>query len=273
MKKTFLVRRNALLSPANFSWGSGALALAILVLLLRLFASNSFWYVFTPAFRLSDALTQRSHAFFSSFGHAAALATQNETLQNENAALAVENESLQQKLDSITGLAPAAGSIIAGVIARPPQSPYDTLVLGAGSAEGVALDQEVFGEGGVPLGVVTSVLEQFSRVTLFSASGVVIDGWIGEKHLPVFIRGNGAGALGATVPRSANIVVGDTVSLPGPGSVTMGHVTRVDSDPTSPSVALRIAPAINLFSVTWVTLRDTGAGLRAALSSSTPLLP
>jgi cell shape-determining protein MreC len=273
MKRTFLVKRNALLSSANFSWGSIAVGIAVFFLLLRLLAPNIFWYIVTPAFRLSDAIAQASHHLMSGFDDTATLAIENEKLQNANNALTAANESLRQKVESITGLTAGAGDIIAGIIARPPQSPYDTLVLGAGSVDGVALGQEAFGEESVPLGVVTSVLEHFSRVTLFSASGISLNGWVGSSHLPILIKGSGGGALSASVPRSAAITIGDAVSLSGPGSVVLGSVMRVDSDPTSPSVTLRISPAINLFSVTWVTLRDTGAGLRAALSSSTPSLP
>ena len=57
--------------------------------------------------------------------------------------------------------------ILAGVVARPPVSPYDTLVLAAGRVDGVEVGMEAFGAVGVPVGVVSSVLEDFSRVTLF----------------------------------------------------------------------------------------------------------
>ena len=38
-----------------------------------------------------------------------------------------------------------ASGILAGVVARPPESPYDTLVLAAGKNAGVTLGMEVFG--------------------------------------------------------------------------------------------------------------------------------
>ena len=116
---------------------------------------------------MSDTLARESHAFFNSFGNTATLALQNEKLMNENAALANENQALLKKTASISGLVPDTRGIIAGIVARPPASPYDTLVLSAGSAEGVTLGMEAFGAGGVPLGVVSSVLANFSRVTLF----------------------------------------------------------------------------------------------------------
>ena len=97
MKRTFLAKRNALLSSTNISWGALALAGAIFLLLLRLLAPNFFWQVFTPLFRVSDTLALESHIFFNSFGDTATLALQNERLMNENAALVSENQALLQK--------------------------------------------------------------------------------------------------------------------------------------------------------------------------------
>lgn len=270
MKKTFLAKRNALFSSANFSWGIVALICALLVLFVRLFAPNFFWQVFTPVFHSADALAAQGHSFLNSFGDTAALALKNEQLTNENAALASENEALARRVADISALSgsQAAEGIIAGVVARPPESPYDTLVIAAGSDAGVVIGQEVFGAGGVPLGVISSVLADFSRATLFSAPGVATSGWVGDASVPITIFGAGAGALNASVARSANIAIGDMVFVPGPGRLPLGSVARVESDPSSPSATLRIQPALNPFSVTWVLVRTTGAPLLLSATST-----
>ena len=210
-------------------------------------------------------MTEAGRSFVNGFADTAELARENETLRDANAAFTLENDALREKLDSIEGLAGEGRGIIAGIVARPPTSPYDVLVLSAGSDAGVALGQRAFSlpagkaEGGVPFGTVSSVFTGFSRVTLFSAPGVSTDGWVGTDNLPLVIKGVGAGALSAFAPRSANITEGDVVSVLGPGKLPIGVVVRVDSDPASPSVTLRIMPAYNLFSVGWVILRDSGA--------------
>ena len=258
MKRTFLARRNALLSSANISWGAYALMTAVLILLVRLVAPNFFWTVFTPMFHISDAFTAKSDAFFNSFDDTAALALENEKLRNENAAITIQNQALLQKENSISGLVRGEGVIIAGVVARPPTSPYDTLVLAGGLNDGITQGMEVFGDGNVPLGVISVTNDRFSRATLFSAPGMNTDGWVGKANLPITVRGAGAGAMLASAARSAGIVVGDVVSVPGPGMLPVGIVTRVDSNTSSPSVTLRIMPAMNLFSISWVAVRDTG---------------
>lgn len=273
MKKTFLAKRNTLLSSTNISWGAFALALVCLLILLRLLTPHFFWYAFTPVFHLSDALAKESRALFASFGNVSKLALQNEKLMEENAVLALKNQNLLQRVNSFSGIAGGPEGIIAGVIARPPQSPYDSLVLAAGSEAGITVGMEAFGEGGIPLGIVSAVLGGFSRVTLFSTSGVSTNGWVGAENLPLAVRGAGAGAFTASVPRSAGITSGDIVSVPGPGNLPVGVVARVDSDPSSPSVILRITPAFNIFSVTYVVLRDVGTELLGAFSSTSPMLP
>lgn len=283
MKKTFLVKPNALLSSAGVSWGALALAGAVIVLLVRLVAPNFFWYTFAPVFRAADALAAESRALVATLGNTAVLALQNEQLVNENAALANENKMLLQKATNVASLlgSPSAGrsaaeslhssasvvgrsntsGILAGVIARPPESPYDTLVLAEGEKTGITLGMEAFGAGGVPLGVVSAVSADFSRVTLFSTPGMTVNGWVGRANLPLIIKGAGAGAMDASVPRSAGISAGDIVFAPGPGMLPIGIVARIDNDPSSPSAVLRIMLTLNLFSVAWVVVRDTGISL------------
>ncbi|MDD3531166.1 MAG: rod shape-determining protein MreC [Candidatus Pacebacteria bacterium] len=276
MKRTFLARRNALLSSASLSWGALALLFTLFVLFVRLVAPNFFLQAFVPAFRTAESIDAVSHSFFNSFGDTAALAARNEQLVNENAALASENAALREKEASLIALVGGGGTqgtvasgILAGVVARPPASPYDTLVLAAGRSAGVTLGQEIFGAGNVPLGIISAVTNDFSRATLFSAPEAQIEGWVGKTSLPLRITGAGGGTLRATVSRSAQVAVGDVVFAPGPGMLPIGSVVRIDSDLSAPGVTLRIMPAQNPFSLSWVVVRDTGAAFRNSFSIAT----
>lgn len=280
MKKTFLVRRNALFSSTDISWGAYALIGAVLLLLVRLLVPNFFLHLVTPVFRSADFVATENSLFFSSFGDIARLALQNEKLIEENTALGIENQTLIKKTADLEALlgAPTGGKsvgeeVLAGVVARPPESPYDTLVLAEGARAGIVLSQEVFGAGGVPIGVISSVTSDFSRATLFSSPGMTVHGWVGQANIPLTIMGSGAGGMRAALARSAGVVVGDSVWVPGPGTLPIGSVVRVDSDPASPAVILHIQPAVNVFSVTWVVVRDTGTVLKNAFSQATSTLP
>ena len=278
MKKTYSARRNALFTLTELSWGARGLLLVVLLVVVRLAMPNIFWQMTSPLFSAANAIAGANHTFLSSFANAATVAAENDALRNENESLVVWNAMLKQKLvDSavtpVGAVSPkAAGGILAEVVARPPESPYDVLVLAQGTRAGVALGMEAFGASGAPLGIVSDVSQDFSHVLLFSSPDVRTAGWVGSQSVPVTIVGAGGGALQVSLARSANIAVGDTVYVPGPGMLPLGIVGRVDDDPSSPSVILRIRPLSNPFSVGAVTLRATGVHGSATLlvATSTP---
>ncbi len=283
MKKTFLTRRNALLAPESFSWGWYALGAVSILLSVRLLAPNFFIQVFTPILRSADALGNESHFFFSRFGNSAMLAVQNEQLQEANTTLVLENQSLLQKIDRLQAFLNSSGKsqvpqILADVLARPPVSPYDTLLLSEGTRVGVSLGMGVFvpstdqTNGGImPIGVVSFVTADFSRATLFSAPGVQTAAWVGVARIPLTLLGLGGGVFSASIARAAMVVVGDVVFVPGLGTPPMGKVVRIDSNPSSPVVVLRIQPTVNLFSVPEVLMRDVGASLRSVAAPAVSL--
>jgi len=287
MKRTFLTRRNALLVPGKLSWGSGILGVTLLLLTLRLMAPDLWFRLFAPVFRSAVVLADASHLVFSNFSDRGTLAVANEQLQSENTKLLLENRSLSDKMARIQGLLDSASitkwsalQVLADVIAHPPESAYDTLLLSKGAREGVTRGMGAFvpsigqeNGGLLPVGVVTFVTADFSRITLMSSPGVQTPGWVGTAHTPITLIGLGGGALGATVARAAQVSVADSIFGVGVGTPVLGTVIRVDSDPSSPEVVIRILPTINPFSISEVLLRDVGTAFRRATSteSSTPL--
>lgn len=275
MKKTFSTRRNALLPSAKVSWGALALVFALCALALRLAAPNVFLRAEAPLLRGASALALGGRSFFAGFSDASALAARNTALASENAALASENQTLRKRAAdraAMLGAEPERrAGIVAGVLAGPPVSPYDTLVLARGERDGVASGQEAFGAGGVPLGIVSSVSADFSRVTLFSAPGTVTRGWVGNANLPLEMRGAGGGALRAIVAQAADVALDDAVFAPGPGALFIGRVARIDRDSASPSADILIRGALNPFSVAWVELRDAPPSFADSFSCAVPL--
>jgi hypothetical protein len=274
MKRIYSAKRNALITPRGISWGMGALLFSLLVVCIRFVAPNIFWEIVTPILGVSESISTASHSFFARFDDAAMLSMRVSVLTDQNAALSEVNATLSAKLAAeevlLGGTGTHAPGVLAGVVARPPMSPYDTLVLSVGKNDGVTEGMEAFGPSGVPVGVISSVLPNFSQLTLFSSPNVITNGWIGKSAVPVLLRGKGGGVFSASLSRSAAITVGDTVYAPGPGELPIGRVTRIDSDQFSPSSTLSIAGAVNPFSLTQVELRATGI---AGVSFATSTLP
>jgi len=265
MKKTFLSRRNALLSSTSISWGSVALLFAVLILVVRLVAPNLFLNMFTPVLRASGSIALQTHTFMSGFRDVALLAERNEQLVNENASLAHENFTLRKQIDDSGG---STTGVISAVVARPPVSAYDTLILAQGTNKNIRSGMGAF-SAGVPIGVVSAVTAEYSRVTLFSSPTMRTQGWVGESNIAIDITGTGSGTLYAMISRSAEVRVGDLVSIIGPGMLPLGSVVRIDDEPSDPGVVLRIKPTINFFSIGWVELRDIGVLGEAMFATTT----
>jgi cell shape-determining protein MreC len=220
-----------------------------------------------------------SHTLFSSFENSAKLAARNTELTNELTALQAENMGLSKELAGLSGLlgqsqnllSPSKG-ILAEVVARPPVSPYDIFVISAGTRTGVSQGMLALGAGGVPVGVVQETTEDYARVLLFTAAGVDTAGWVGDANVPINLSGAGGGVYIATLARSANANVGDAVYIAGLQFAPIGTIARIDSDPSSPSVTLRIVPALNLFETKHVRLVSGGSNtiLFSSASSTRP---
>jgi cell shape-determining protein MreC len=258
MKRVFSNRRNALLSPAILSLGGLLVGVALVLVFVRLVFPGGFIALTAPLFQVGNVASLFTGGLTASFGDRVAEATQfrelrlaYDALSNENLALRTKIEDLEKFLGPIPGV---PEGVVAGVLARPPQSPYDTLVLAAGSLDGVSVSMRVFAPGSVPIGEVESVSSHASRVTLYSAPGSKRAGWVGEARIPIELVGQGGGAFRATAPRDAGIEAGMIVYLTNGGALPIGTVSLVEADLSSPAAVLSIASLTNLFSLTWVKL-------------------
>jgi cell shape-determining protein MreC len=279
MRKTYSLRRNALLSSGGLSLGAVALALALLCALARFAVPGVFAGATAPLLGAGAYVSGATDTFLSSFRNAADVSAQNRELMSQIQSLSVENRTLTDKVASLSALLgdsskPAsAPGIIASVVARPPESPYDALTLGKGSADGVKIGMEAFGDSGVPIGTITWVGSGFSRLTLFSAPGASLSAWASTAHVPVTLSGAGAGAFTASVPRASGLVEGDAVYAPGSDALPVGTIRRIGGAAASPQETLYIAPAANPFTLAYVVVRESAPALAGALSWATSTAP
>jgi cell shape-determining protein MreC len=229
-------RKNSGLSPSAVVTGLVVVVLLLVALLLRFFAPGFLPSLFAPLYALGDSIEKEDTG----------LAFENEELRNENAALKARLQDVGAA-DNI----PTEDGRLGGVIARPPLTPYDVLLLSVGSDAGIREGAIVFAQG-VPVGTIEEAATGFSRALLYSALGRENAGWLGEARLPVTLVGEGAGAFSARVPRELEVIEGDTVYLPGPGAFPAGVVRAIMRHPSSPSAELSIEPLVNPFTLTFV---------------------
>jgi cell shape-determining protein MreC len=238
---------------------STVIVLGILFILLRVFLPGALVTIATPFWKGGSSLEASVGNTFSGFGNASKLASENTSLQSQVSELENENAVLTARAQDLTKLLggqaqTAGGSILAGVLARPPESPYDTIIVAAGAKDGVVANATAFATGGIPIGTVQSTTAHSATIALLSTPNLTTNGWVGENRIPLTLNGTGAGTFTATLPKAAPVAVGDNVYVPGPGAVPIGSIARIDTDPSSPTVVLYIQPLVNIFSLTWVEI-------------------
>ncbi len=232
-------KRNNRLSPRAWLAVGVVIVLILIACGVRFFFPGVFFGLITP---------------LASFGNAQSEASSDKALFEASLReLQNENEALKARLRDV-GAAndiPSEAGILAGVVLRPPVSPYDTLLLGSGSEVGIREGAIVFGEG-IPIGTIVEAGEGYARASLYSSPGRETTGWLGEERIGVSFTGEGAGAFSASVPREAIVSEGDTVYFAGPGAYPAGIVRRIERHASSPEAKLFIEPFVNPFSLTFV---------------------
>ena len=223
-------------------------ALLLVAVVVRVAAPDTFSALLSPLYQVGTAASEAltfSESVDTLRAERNALLSENRTLQNENAAL-------RARLATTDGVS-SDSTIAAGVLARPPLSPYDVLLIAAGRVQGVTEGALVYAEG-VPIGVIAEVAQHSARVVLYTSAGYETEGWVGEERLPLLVRGKGAGAFESDVARDAAVHEGDSVYLPGPGALPIGTVAKVESHSSSPRASIFIRPLVNPFSLSWVSV-------------------
>lgn len=140
-----------------------------------------------------------------------------------------ENEQLRALLN-----ASSTERIGAGVIARPPYSPYDTILLDKGSDDGIVLHAPVYHGKGIAIGYVRQVFSQTALVTLFSSPDIETTVFVFGSNLFTTAYGEGGGIIRLSVPQGIAIAEGDVVILPSIESGALGTISEIQSIPTEP---------------------------------------
>lgn len=170
----------------------------------------------------------------------------------ENASL---KEILGRKNESVS-------MTLAAILAKPNQSPYDTIIVDVGIEQGIKVGDKVFALGNVPIGYVAQVYPNTSKVILYSNSGektqVVVSGKPASPdasqggNVSMEIVGRGGGNFEMILPRDFVLLKGDQAVLPGLTPHVLGIVETILSDPRdSFQKALLVSP-VNIQEIKFV---------------------
>lgn len=235
----------------------GAAALFVLLFLMPGPLASGLSFITAPLFEARLVALETAAAIPQYFRERALLIAEIEDLREERAegsSLRAELAALREAHAMINDLKSMNGErIIADVVRTPPETPYDTLVVAAGSDVGIVPGAFVYSRQ-TAIGQVASVNAKTSLIVLFSTPG---------SHVPVYLwgagvfanaEGMGGGVVRVGVPQGLAITVGDAVTLPIPGTAIFGTVDRVESVATNPEQYAYITEETALRSIRFVAI-------------------
>lgn len=161
-------------------------------------------------------------------GKLAELEAKDQTHKNIEA----ENNELREALSRTSGN--NKRYIVAAVLKRPPEIPYDSAIIDAGEAEGVKIGMMVTSYGQVLIGHIAEVFENTSKVKFISFPGDETNVILGGSGIATSAKGKGGENLEISLPREMAINTGEAITTPGLGGLIVGAVEKIDSDPSNP---------------------------------------
>lgn len=243
------------------------IALAV-VLLFALFyfgkpIARGFSYVATVVFKPVLVVGHKIGDGFSSLGTAF---VSKRSLVNENANLKLQLEQIQTNVANYNALLSENDNLkeilgrkregdnmlLASVLAKPNESPYDTLIIDVGEKQGVIINQRVFAYGNIPIGKVAEVYPSSSKVLLYSNPGEHTEVVVSGKNVYLEAVGRGGGNFEIILPKDFSVDNGTDVVLPGIVPRVVATVVKTLTDPRDTYVKALLASPANIQTLKFV---------------------
>jgi len=222
---------------------------------MKIFRRNKF-FLFLIALFLVAALNGSARHFvvgsgmvafrpFLAFGNSIKKWMENNSyLLKEKKILLKENIDLKEKVKEmeIKSLAYEAQEKESGkkdflyshVLSRPPQSPYDILIIDNGSENGVGNGMQIVAYEDILVGHIAEVFQNSSRVKLISSPNEETNALLFSLNTPVIVVGRGNGNFEIKIPKSIEANVGEKVMTLGTNPLLLGMVDRIEIQPSDP---------------------------------------
>jgi cell shape-determining protein MreC len=159
-------------------------------------------------------------------------------LRSEYEALRIENEALRRAANMASS---SSQTMVTARVYGDHTSPFGTLLISAGSAEGIKAGAPVLLDDHVLFGVVQQVSTHTSVIRALSASQVERAVRIGTTSPLSYVGRGGSGIIEA--PRTVPVAVGDHVFDTETGYI-LGTVGYVDVSPEDAAQRIHVAPVL-----------------------------
>ncbi len=145
--------------------------------------------------------------------------------------------------------------VVARIISRPSQSPYDVLILDIGE-QVVRVGDKVVGPGSVALGTITEVFGKSAKVLLYSSPGVETEAQQASTGAVVILKGIGGGNMTVSVPKGFAISTGDFFMIPGLQNRILSQVGGIAESDVNSFKEVSTSFPISIFTISWVEIHE-----------------
>lgn len=170
-----------------------------------------------PLLLVAEQTRRIGEAARAVFAQKHALIERNALLEEQTAKLssaALERDAYASELKELRSLLGRSGRrrvVLGSIIFYPRDATPDTMIIDAGTRDGVNNDMRVSAFGDVLIGKVQTAFERQSVVNLISSAGFSINATLARPQLAVVAEGRGGGNLSVTLPKSFSVNVGEQV--------------------------------------------------------------
>jgi cell shape-determining protein MreC len=218
----------------------------------------------SPIWQRGSALTrslERGLAFLDSHE---ALVQENFMLKEKLASLEITLQSLESRaayaldeniLAALAGRSQGSNLVVAAVLTYPPQTPYDVLIIDAGSNDSLRVGSEVSLAEGPLLGAVSEVFSNKAKVKLFSSSGFESNAVLERNSLPVILVGTGAGNFKIKLARDIEVEKGDRIVSRDLDPRLLAVVEEIKAEPTDSFKEILARSPANIFVLRLVVVK------------------
>lgn len=163
---------------------------------------------------------------------------------------------LSQENDRLRKLLGAAEEdrVLAAIIARPNELPYDLLQIDRGSDHGIEIGAPVFIGKETVIGLIVHVTPKYSFAELITTPEFTATAFIAGANVVVTMEGMGGGVARVRVPQGVPLSVGDLVYLPSVEPGVFGSISHLENLPTQPEQYGYISPDTSLAGLYWVSV-------------------
>lgn len=214
--------------------------------------------IISPVWKTENAVIRNLRNGVTYLNSQKALVEENTALKNKLSSLETEvlflsSERVQEgTLLELAGRRQNPNTLIATVLTHPPQTPYDILIIDAGSNESIIPGSEVFLPEGPILGVVSEVFSKQAKVRLFSTAGEETSAILERNNTPVILIGAGGGNFKLILPRDIAVEKGDKILSADITSRFLAVVEEISIQPTDSFKEVLAKSPTNIFTLRFV---------------------